>query len=122
MHSSNHQKVSKQRLYGSTYSCAGKSYDAERCAPILMYNPSSVFHVRSPISEAQIGVLTVLVRLGLRELVEKRDLVAIRKWFASQDKAAYSNHVFEVAKVKYLVMTNIPFSPQETEHWIGSVR
>lgn len=61
----------------------------------------------------------MLTRLGLRELVEKRDLGAIRKWFASQTKESYSSHVFEVAKVKYLVMTNIPFSPEETKHWIG---
>merc|ERR1719188_1892111 len=44
-----------------------------------------LFVERSPLSEAQLGVLTCLKKLGLDDLVLRKDLVAIRAWFAEQD-------------------------------------
>ena len=43
-----------------------------------------LFVKRSPVSEAQIGVLTTLQAFGLDEAVAARDLAAIRSWFATQ--------------------------------------
>jgi hypothetical protein len=77
-----------------------------------------LFVKRLPVSEAQIGVVTVLHALGLADFVTKRDLAGIRAWFAQQDMEEYVEKVFQLAKVKYVVMTNIPFVKQETEKWL----
>lgn len=79
-----------------------------------------LFRRRSPISEAQIGVLTTLRALGLRELVEKGELAPIRAWFRRQDAAAHAERVFQVSKVRFVVMTNIPFLESETRKWVRS--
>lgn len=76
-----------------------------------------LFIERSPISEACRGVLTTLQRLGLADLMERRDLVAIRAWFAAQDPAEHCERIFRLAKVRYAVMTNIPYAPAEAVHW-----
>lgn len=44
-------------------------------------------------------MLTTLERLGLREEVRRRDLAAIRAWFARQDPEAYCERVFQVRGV-----------------------
>jgi hypothetical protein len=72
---------------------------------------------RTPISEQCRGVVTTLTLLGLGELVERRDIKAIRAWFASQDPEAYTDLVMKLAGIKYVVMTNIPFDAQETAKW-----
>ncbi len=41
-------------------------------------------------------MLTTLERLGLREELRRRDLPAIRAWFAGQDPEAYCERVFQV--------------------------
>jgi hypothetical protein len=78
-----------------------------------------LFIQRSPISEACRGVITTLQALGLTHLVEKRDLKSIQAWFAQQDPEEYVDTVFRLAGLKYAVMTNIPFEPEEARHWLG---
>uniref|UniRef100_A0A914DBP0 Uncharacterized protein n=1 Tax=Acrobeloides nanus TaxID=290746 RepID=A0A914DBP0_9BILA len=46
-----------------------------------------------------------------------RDLIEIRKWFAKQTPEGYVDEVFELAKIKYVLTTNIPFEKKETVHW-----
>eukprot|EP00667_Euglena_gracilis_P009899 EG_transcript_10078 len=77
-----------------------------------------LFVHRLPLSEAQLGVVTTLRLLGLADLVEQRDLAAIRAWFAAQDREAHVERVFTTAKVKYVVMTNVPFDKVEAEQWL----
>ncbi|KAM3577219.1 hypothetical protein VYU27_000901 [Nannochloropsis oceanica] len=76
-----------------------------------------LFIQRSPLSEACKGVLTTLGKLGLRKELRSRDLDAVRSWFAAQDPEVYCEKVFQLAGVKYCVMTNIPFDPVEAQHW-----
>lgn len=76
-----------------------------------------LFLWRTPLSEAAIGVCTTLKELGLEEQLRRRDLAAIRVWFANQDPETHVETVFKLAKLKYCVMTNIPFDPEEARHW-----
>eukprot|EP00931_Biecheleriopsis_adriatica_P051174 TRINITY_DN29655_c0_g2_i1.p1 TRINITY_DN29655_c0_g2~~TRINITY_DN29655_c0_g2_i1.p1 ORF type:complete len:456 (+),score=104.53 TRINITY_DN29655_c0_g2_i1:39-1370(+) len=76
-----------------------------------------LFIERSPISEACQGVVTTLQKLGLGQLLEARDLAGIRAWFASQDVDEHVEKVFKLAKVRYAVMTNIPYVEEEAQHW-----
>lgn len=78
---------------------------------------TGLFVERSPISEACQGVLTTLVRLGLQKMLESRDLDAIRKWFEQQDPEEHCERVFRLARVRYAVMTNIPYVEAEAVHW-----
>lgn len=77
-----------------------------------------LFRRRTPISEAQIGVLTTLQKLGLDSLIRNKDLGPIRSWFQSQDPSEHAEKVFRISKVKYCVMTNIPFDERETSKWV----
>ena len=77
----------------------------------------ALFIQRSPLSEACKGVLTTLEKLDLRKELCSRDLGAVRGWFAAQDPDVYCEKVFQLAGVKYCVMTNIPFDPTEAQHW-----
>ena len=77
-----------------------------------------LFRRRTPISEAQIGVLTTLQKLGLDSLIRNKDLGPIRSWFQSQDPSEHAKKVFRISKVKYCVMTNIPFDERETSKWV----
>ncbi len=76
---------------------------------------NALFIENSPISEACRGVLTTLNLLGLD--VKKRDLPALRKWFADWDKDKYTNRVMELAKVGSICMTNSPFDEMEKPTW-----
>ncbi|TYZ66927.1 hypothetical protein PybrP1_012239 [[Pythium] brassicae (nom. inval.)] len=78
-----------------------------------------LFVDRSPMSEACRGVMTTIQALGLGDLLAKRDLAAIQRWFAAQDPEEYVDTVFRLAGLKYAVMTNIPFEPEEARHWLG---
>jgi hypothetical protein len=78
----------------------------------------TLFIDRSPLSEAQIGVITTLKQFGLDELLARRDLVAIRAWFAAQDPLEHTDRVFELAKLRYVVMTNVPFDTREANCWV----
>ena len=86
-----------------------------------------LFVRRTPISEACRGVITTLGQLGLGDqlrtaarLESRPRLQALRSWFAAQDSAAHLERIFKLAKLKYAVMTNIPFAPEEAEHWMVS--
>eukprot|EP00439_Symbiodinium_sp_Y106_P023410 s3021_g2.t2 len=76
-----------------------------------------LFIDRSPISEACQGVITTLQRLGLGALLAKRDLPAIREWFAAQNLEEHVEKIFRLARVRYAVMTNIPYVEEEAQHW-----
>ncbi|KAF4043181.1 hypothetical protein GN244_ATG04663 [Phytophthora infestans] len=92
------------------------SYSKERQAALIWQH---LFVDRSPVSEACRGVLTTLHLLGLDHLVAKRDLAAIQEWFKQQDADEYVDTVFRLSGLKYAVMTNIPFEPEEARHWLG---
>ena len=75
----------------------------------------TLFLDRSPLSEAQRGVLTVMNKLG--QDVRSRDLGAIRKYCESKSVDEYIDIVFKTAGVKEVVMTNDIFNPQEFAIW-----
>ena len=79
----------------------------------LVWN--ELFLKRSPISEACRGVLTTLNKLGLD--VKRRDLEAVRAWFAKWKVEDYTSHCMEVAKVRSICMTNSPFDDLERPVW-----
>lgn len=79
----------------------------------LVWN--TLFLEHSPISEACRGVVTTLNRLGLD--VKKRDLIALRKWFARWKTEDYLTHCLEIAGVEKVCMTNSPFDDQERAVW-----
>src|SRR2546422_706454 len=71
----------------------------------------ALFLKHSPISEACRGVLTTLNRLGLD--VKKRDLLALRQWFADWKAEEFVAHCMALAKVEKIYMTNSPFDELE---------
>jgi hypothetical protein len=75
----------------------------------------TLFLDRSPLSEAQRGVLTVMNKLG--QDVRSRDLGAIREYCESKSVDEYIDIVFKTAGVKEVVMTNDIFNPQEFAVW-----
>jgi hypothetical protein len=76
---------------------------------------NALFVEHSPISEACRGVLTTLNALGLD--VKKRDLPAVRKWFAKQKPDTYITRCMELAGVDTIYMTNSPFDDMERPVW-----
>lgn len=74
-----------------------------------------LFLKHSPISEACRGVLTTLHLLGLD--VKKRDLPALRHWFAQQRVGAHLTRCMELAGVSRIYMTNSPFDELERPIW-----
>lgn len=75
----------------------------------------ALFVQNSPVSEACRGILTTLHELGLD--VHKRDLPAVRKWFAEWDVSDYTTHCLELARIKTVYMTNSPFDDLERLQW-----
>jgi hypothetical protein len=75
----------------------------------------ALFIQNSPISEACRGVLTTLNLLGLD--VRKRNLPALRKWFADWKVEDYITRCMELAGVKSICMTNSPFDDVERPVW-----
>jgi hypothetical protein len=75
-----------------------------------------LFVENSPIGEACRGVLTTLHVLGLD--VGARDLAGYRPYFEQTTTEEYVSHVFEVARIKQVVMTNDPFDDRERECWL----
>lgn len=74
-----------------------------------------IFVKNSPISEAARGVVTVLHKLGID--ATGKDLNKKRKYFAETSTSDYIDKVFEVANIKYAIMTNDPFDKQEQAVW-----
>jgi hypothetical protein len=79
----------------------------------LIWN--SLFLEHSPISESCRGVLTTLHALGLD--VKKRDLGALRQWFAGQTAENHITRCMELAGVRRIYMTNSPFDDLERPAW-----
>src|SRR5712671_1480317 len=79
----------------------------------LIWNALFVRH--SPVSEACRGVLTTLNLLGLD--ARKRDLPALRRWFARQNVEKHLTRCLELAKVEKICMTNSPFDDLERPVW-----
>src|SRR6266516_3888301 len=79
----------------------------------LIWNALFVQH--SPLSEACRGVLTTLNLLGLD--ARKRDLPALRRWFAKQNAEKHLTRDRELAKVERICMTNSPFDDLERPVW-----
>lgn len=75
----------------------------------------TLFIQHSPISEACRGVLTTFQALGLD--VRKRDLPALRQWFADQEATAHVTRCMELAGVSKIYMTNSPFDGVEKTIW-----
>ncbi len=75
----------------------------------------ALFLQHSPVSEACRGVLTTLHTLGLD--VKKRDLPALRQWFARWKPGDFVTRCLELANVKSLCMTNSPFDDLERSRW-----
>ena len=82
----------------------------------------ALFINRSPLSEACRGVLTTLKALGVED-EDLRNLEEIRKFYASyrdrglEGAEAFSESIFQLAGVRYAIMTNIPFSMHEAQYW-----
>ena len=74
-----------------------------------------VFIRNSPVSEAARGVVTTLHKLGIDPSDKKLDRV--RDYFANFKTGEYIGKVFEVANVKWVIMTNDPFDKQEHPIW-----
>ncbi len=74
-----------------------------------------LFIKHSPISEACRGVLTTLHLLGLD--VKKRDLPALRSWFATQTVENHVTRCLDLAGVSRVYMTNSPFDDLERPVW-----
>jgi hypothetical protein len=75
----------------------------------------ALFLKHSPVSEACRGVLTTLHLLGLD--VKKRDLPALRNWFAGQRVENHVTRCMELAGVSRIYMTNSPFDDLERPVW-----
>jgi len=78
----------------------------------------NLFVNRTPISEAQRGVLTTLTRLGLDP--NEKTLEPYRKWFAQWEPNDYIDKVMELANVDSITMTNEVFSPHEHQLWLDN--
>jgi hypothetical protein len=79
----------------------------------LIWNALFVQH--SPLSEACQGVLTTLNLLGID--ARKRDLPALRRWFAKQNVEKHLTRCLELAKIGKICMTNSPFDDLERPVW-----
>jgi hypothetical protein len=104
------------------------AWSKERQADLIF---EELFVKRTPLSEACRGVITALGLLGQGDALRAAAtatvapgapprLSALRAWFAQQDVHAHLEHVFSTARLRYAVMTNIPFAPEEAEHWLAS--
>jgi hypothetical protein len=75
----------------------------------------ALFIENSPVSEACRGILTTLHALGLDG--NRRELPAIRKWFAGWKVEDYVDRCMELGGVKSICMTNSPFDDVERPVW-----
>ncbi len=75
----------------------------------------TLFLDNQPISEATRGVIAVLSAFGLDTQAE--NLNEARDFFRSQDLRSHIKHVFELAGISEVVMTNDPLDPEEAPLW-----
>lgn len=69
----------------------------------------------SPISEAQLGVVTVMSALGLNPRAD--DLGEFRQLYSDTTPEAYTDLVFEKSGVAKVYMTNDPLDGTEGKYW-----
>lgn len=68
-------------------------------------------------------MITTLKALGLQSAIDQRDLELIRQFYASfrsrgkEGAEEYCQLVRNIAGINYVIMTNIPFDPTESQHW-----
>lgn len=74
-----------------------------------------LFVENTPISEATRGVVAVLQALGLE--TNSADLKTQRAYFREQKIETYFKHVFKLAGISAVVMTNDPLDPAEAVVW-----
>jgi hypothetical protein len=79
-----------------------------------------LFINHSPASEACRGVITTLQAFGLDP--RKRDLPALRKWFARRSVDRHIEQCMELAGVRQFYMTNSPFDNLERPVWESGFR
>jgi len=75
----------------------------------------TLFVENTPISEATRGVIHVLHALGLDTTATS--LAPLREFFREQKPVDYVPHVFQLAGVSDVVMTNDPLDPEEEAAW-----
>jgi hypothetical protein len=78
-----------------------------------------LFIENSPISEACRGIVTTLNELGLD--LASRNLQSYRDYFADMKVEDFIDQVFQIAKVKEVVMTNDPFDSAERPVWLSEL-
>ncbi len=75
----------------------------------------ALFVENTPVSEATRGVVAVLNAFGLP--TRGPDLSEARRFFAAQDLKAHVRHVFKLAGISEVAMTNDPLDPDEAPLW-----
>ena len=75
----------------------------------------ALFVENTPVSEATRGVVAVLNAFGLP--TSGPGLSEARRFFAAQDLKAHVRHVFKLAGISEVVMTNDPLDPDEAPLW-----
>ena len=75
----------------------------------------TLFIENTPVSEATRGVIAVLSAFGLDP--GNPDLSEAREYFRTQKLEAHIRHVFELAGISEVVMTNDPLDPEEAPLW-----
>ena len=80
-----------------------------------------LFVRRTPVSEACLGVLTTIKRLGRLPDPAPASvadwLPALRAAEAALTPEEAVEQVFKTSKLRYCIMTNIPFEPKEVKYW-----
>lgn len=79
----------------------------------------TLFVENTPLSEASIGVITILNELGIDP--NTTDLEEIRNFFRKQNITEYVTRIFEISGVSEVIMTNDPFDTEETEIWDSQI-
>jgi hypothetical protein len=79
----------------------------------------TLFVENTPASEAARGIVTVLDAFGLDTRAE--NLAEARAFFKSHRLAEHIDHVFDIARVSSVVMTNDPFDETEGQIWKSDV-
>ena len=79
----------------------------------------TLFVENTPLSEAARGIITILDAFDLD--TRAPNLGEARAFFNSQDAPTHLDRVLEMANVSDVVMTNDPFSDQETEVWRSGI-
>jgi hypothetical protein len=75
----------------------------------------TLFVDSTPLSEASRGIITILKAFDLNTRATNLD--EARAFFSAQKDRAHVDRVLEMASVSDVVMTNDPFSEQETQAW-----